>query len=39
MVIDFTELKQTVRRLIIDRLDHALLLRHDAPLLSCIFHL
>jgi 6-pyruvoyltetrahydropterin/6-carboxytetrahydropterin synthase len=32
MVIDFTELKQTVRRLIIDRLDHALLLRHDAPL-------
>lgn len=32
MVIDFTELKQAVNRLIIDRLDHALLLRHDAPL-------
>ena len=32
MVMDFTELKSIVHRLIIDRLDHALLLRHDAPL-------
>ena len=32
MVMDFTELKSIVIRLIIDRLDHALLLRHDAPL-------
>ncbi|MDR2362551.1 MAG: 6-carboxytetrahydropterin synthase [Prevotellaceae bacterium] len=32
MVLDFSELKQTVHRLIIDRLDHALLLRYDAPL-------
>jgi 6-pyruvoyltetrahydropterin/6-carboxytetrahydropterin synthase len=32
MVMDFTELKKIVHELIIDRLDHALLLRHDAPL-------
>ncbi|MDR2801718.1 MAG: 6-carboxytetrahydropterin synthase [Prevotellaceae bacterium] len=32
MVMDFTELKSIVHRLIIDRLDHALLLRRDAPL-------
>ncbi|MDR1406316.1 MAG: 6-carboxytetrahydropterin synthase [Prevotellaceae bacterium] len=32
MVMDFTELKNMVHRLIIDRLDHALLLRSDAPL-------
>jgi 6-pyruvoyltetrahydropterin/6-carboxytetrahydropterin synthase len=32
MVMDFTELKGIVNRLIVDRLDHALLLRHDAPL-------
>jgi 6-pyruvoyltetrahydropterin/6-carboxytetrahydropterin synthase len=32
MVMDFTELKATVHRLIIERLDHALLLRDDAPL-------
>ncbi|MDR2359587.1 MAG: 6-carboxytetrahydropterin synthase [Prevotellaceae bacterium] len=31
MVMDFTELKSIVHRQIIDRLDHALLLRCDAP--------
>jgi 6-pyruvoyltetrahydropterin/6-carboxytetrahydropterin synthase len=32
MVMDFTELKKIVHEQLIDRLDHALLLRHDAPL-------
>ncbi|MDR3132431.1 MAG: 6-carboxytetrahydropterin synthase [Prevotellaceae bacterium] len=32
MVMDFTELKSIVQQLVIDRLDHALLLRRDAPL-------
>jgi len=32
MVMDFTELKTIVHTLLIDKLDHALLLRDDAPL-------
>lgn len=34
MVLDFTELKKIVNRLIIDPFDHALILRHDALLVD-----
>ncbi len=38
MVMDFTELKSIVNKLIVDRLDHALVLRYDAPLADELQH-